>query len=151
MKNSKLYNNLINGISNSVKQSLNEGSWGYEPLDSDSALDLRAEILDNVLDVVYDSCKRWTDKGGEHANSAYDVMGCIQYFLEHLHKGYTNKEAARFIKLYDECLAKCKADTNWINAWKKPEVMKYQLEEVQDTELFRIIREHSLDGDLFKG
>ena len=35
MKNSKLYNNLINGISNSVKQSLNEGSWGYEPLDSD--------------------------------------------------------------------------------------------------------------------
>lgn len=148
MKNSKLYNNLINGISNSVKQSLNEGSWGYDPQDSDSALDLRDIILDKVLDVIYDTCKKQLDKGKCHP---YNVVGVIQYFMENLTKGYNNKDAKRFVKLYDKCIEMCKNDTAWISSWRQPEVLKYQLEREQPNKLFTAIRNNSIDGNNYEG
>ena len=39
-----------------LEEYINEGAWGYEPCQNDSALDYRADLNLRMLEVIYDEC-----------------------------------------------------------------------------------------------
>lgn len=128
----------------SVKESLNEGSWGYEPNEGDGPLDMRYDINLTVFEQIYDKCqKSFVDAKNKHESSwAWDAIGNIEYFFdkaimlddlsENRDKNFEKyyywwqlkaKKQKDILELYKEALELCENDKKWINEWKEPKKM----------------------------
>ena len=67
---------------------INEGAWGYDPEQNDSALDYRGDLNLKILEVIYDEGFKKVHGGafeeGEEipnldGNDAWDVISSIEY------------------------------------------------------------------------
>jgi hypothetical protein len=152
-----------------LKEYMFEGAWGYDPQQTDSALDLRAEINMTILETIYDECfKRvWSNSEGIDldGNSAWEAIAQIEYFFEkcaNLFDIRSNKdpEYERYyywwrlkrdkkkdiVDLYSEAIQRCASDDEFINSWKEPDKMRKAL-----TERGKILKKYAkLRDDYFK-
>jgi hypothetical protein len=133
-----------------LKEYMFEGAWGYDPQQTDSALDLRAEINMTILETIYDECfKRvWSNSEGIDldGNSAWEAIAQIEYFFEkcaNLFDIHNEKdpEYERYyywwrlkkdkkkdiVDLYSEVIQRCASDDEFINSWKEPDKMRKAL------------------------
>ena len=135
---------------------INEGAWGYDPEQNDSALDYRGDLNLKILEVIYDEGFKKVHGGafeeGEEilnldGNDAWDVISSIEYFFEkctglfdlnmdklpEYEKYYywwrlKDLKKKDIIELYSDALSKCGSDKNFISSWSEPEKMKKSLE-----------------------
>lgn len=139
-----------------------EGSWGYEPDQGDSVLDLRGDIIEKLLEKIYDECFKRVWSNDEDiaisGNSCWDVVGTIEYFFEKCtylfdiggrdddpdyEKYYywwalENKKHKNIIELYKEAISRCARDKEFIDSWKEPEKMKASIKK-----RFEILKKYS--------
>ena len=139
-----------------LEEFINEGAWGYEPEQNDSALDYRADLNMKMLETIYDECFKKVHGGafeeGEEVpkldgNDAWDVISSIEHFFEKCTemfdlniKGEPEYEKYYYwwrlkdlkkkdiVDLYSDALSKCSADKQFINGWSEPEKMQKSLE-----------------------
>ena len=137
-------------IFDKVRTILNEGSWGYEPDDSDSFGDTDCVLKDDIAELVYDSClddiklarkqKSDFDKG----NIYWDVVGIIEKYFDVIpsfdsfrdekgqEKYYVwwkliHDKKKNIIKLYREAVEACADAKDWIEEWSEPDKMRKSL------------------------
>ena len=152
-----------------LKEYMFEGAWGYDPQQTDSALDLRAGINMSILETIYDECfKRvWSNSEGIDldGNSAWEAIAQIEYFFEkctNLFDIHNEKDPEYekyyywwrlkkdkkkdIVDLYSEAIQRCASDDEFINSWKEPDKMRKAL-----TERGKILKKYAkLRDDYFK-
>ena len=130
-----------------------EGAWGYDPQQSDGALDFRSAMITGILEYIYDECfKRvWSNSEGImiDGNSNWHVIALIEYLFEKtsimndIYNPDKDPEYEKYyywwrlkrdkkkdiIELYSTALQKCASDEQFINSWSEPENMKKSLKE----------------------
>ena len=135
---------------------INEGAWGYEPEQNDSALDYRGDLNLKVLEVIYDEGFKKVHGGefeeGEDipkldGNDAWDVISSIEHFFEKCTEMFdlNTKDQPEYekyyywwrlkdikkkdiVELYSDALSKCASDKSFISSWSEPEKMQKSLE-----------------------
>lgn len=122
------------------RQLVKEGTWGVDPMDSDSAMDDRSVIIQQTFGKIVDLfrlCQDLTSKWGMVGNSiefAKALKG--KYFMSHV------KEVKA------ECLETIQAiekDEDWLSGWKHPEEIKAQVEKTKK-ELETVFEDNAVDG-----
>lgn len=135
---------------------INEGAWGYEPEQNDSALDYRSDLNLKMLEIIYDEGFKKVHGGafeeGEEVpnldgNDAWDVISSIEHFFEkcteifdlnikdepEYEKYYywwrlKDIKKKDIVELYSDALSKCGSDKSFISSWSDPEKMQKSLE-----------------------
>lgn len=123
----------------SHKQTLNEGSWGYEPLESDSALDFKGDIINNVFNECLEAVNgRYkgeliSDKN-TRATAQWDGIGNFMFFVEKLYKDFPifNRDNEKWIKDCKQAFKDVRSNHGWIESWDKPEKMRKTIKEVEE-------------------
>jgi hypothetical protein len=149
-KNMTQIQRIQNTVNESISKVLCEGSWGYEPTQSDSFGDQDWTLLEDMSELVYDRCismlrkygKNAVTKGGEY----WDIIGIIEHFFEGLpdidetfgdDKGQERyyvwwnlitKKKKNIIKLYKDAVTYCANSKEWQDAWDKPDKIKKSAE-----------------------
>jgi len=110
------------------KQVINEGSWGYDIMDSDGACDLRADLIAKLLKEI---CKELVSDDKDYV---WFAVGNAVYFMEKLKEQWFWNTLERAV--FDLTLS---AVTNlryhsdeWIDDWKEPEEMRKSLENIEN-------------------
>lgn len=147
---------LRNHIYERVKTMLTEGSWGYEPTQSDSYGDTNWVTLKKIAEMIYDDCEKGINRynGTKHeyfdkGMSCWDSIGIIENFFESLasiDSTYKNKkghekyyvwwallrdEKKSIVGLYKKCVDYCANNEKWIEGWKEPDKMRKSLKKRQ--------------------
>lgn len=156
-------------IFDKVRTMLNEGAWGYEPMQSDSVLDADGAIRDKLKELIYDSCyddvkrARKEEKDFDKGNIYWNVVGIIEKYFEELPKLDSFKDEKgqehyymwwclihdkkkSIIKLYKEAVDFLCSSDEWINEWEKPDKMRKSLKKRKKT----LDRYYKLLGDKIK-
>lgn len=143
-----------------------EGSWGYEPDQNDSTLDLMGDITMDICELVFDRCR----KNRSDADSCWHALGNIEYFFEELAKmsdfpcgdepfnkyyywwRLVDKKNKNIVSLYNDLLQVCENDNDWISEWKEPDKMMESLRkrrEISETyqKLFNDRQEYEAELD----
>ena len=102
---------------------LNEGSWGYEPTDSDASLDLRGDFVKDVSKVLEKYTNGPSNDWAKIALLEFvlDSLMNIKYGKTDVKKKLTDK--------YRECLESLKKDESWINNWDDKKKIMNSLKE----------------------
>lgn len=97
-----------------------EHDIAYEPLNSDSAFDFRFSVIEMVLNQIK---KRLLSKRGQ---DVYDAIGVLNDFLEKFafdHYMDFDDEYKSLDDAVKKAFKTARADKEWINAWKDPEML----------------------------
>lgn len=106
------------------KRLLKEGSWGYEPCESDGSLDLIAIYADKADKLLQDIIKQ------EHSDKWHKIA-LLEFIMDgYLSNKYGESNISRFmISEYKKSLEEAEKDTEWINDWHEPDKMRNSLKE----------------------
>jgi len=151
-----------------LKEYILEGAWGYDPQDTDSALDLRAHINMAILETIYDECFKLIWSNTENitidGNSAWEAIAQIEHFFEKCTVlwSYSNNEPEYekyyywwklksdkkkdIVNLYSDAIERCATDEEFISSWKEPEKMKKSIKQRAD----KLKKYSKLRDDYFK-
>lgn len=122
---------------------INEGSWGYEPLQGDGPLDLRGDLFKDICELIYDKCEEYSKDTG----CAWCAIGNIEHFFEEVTKmeGFKmdskhpsdkyyywfrliDQKDKNIFELYNKLVDQCTNDEKWIEEWEDPDKIKKSLE-----------------------
>jgi hypothetical protein len=137
---------------------LNEGAWGENPLESDSALDMRDNIYKKLISsLIRELNSRFNSEDESRGAVAYDIIGNIQLYLTLLSpliEFIDNNLKKKIVNLYMECIEICQNDENWMNEWKDDSRKKVTefLENAKDklTDIFTVKYSPDSADDILK-
>ena len=104
------------------KKHLNEGAWGYQPLENDSVLDIRDKLIKENNEKFLKEIKRLV-KGS--SNDAWYAIGLCQFLID-LHIKMDIQwalEKDEIFEVYEIALRKVDDET-WFNTWANPEEIR---------------------------
>lgn len=100
---------------------INEGTFGYEPYDSDGFADSRYEIYNMIFDEI---TKRFKDVKDNYASHLWENIGLALYYTTILANSYQGLGNTDNFKAMDEQVLNAfsiiEKDEKWINDWKEP-------------------------------
>lgn len=108
------------------KQYITEGAWGYGSLDNDYVLDDRDELLKDFIQNVLNKCNNISGNG----DKAWKAIGLIDILIAMLRSINTFRlfcKDINILEIYENAIKICKNDTNFINSWKEPKMVKASL------------------------
>ena len=122
---------MIKGLSDFLnEQILDEGAWGYKPIESDAAMDLIDNVKKDYLKLISKHCKGFKD-----GYDAYNIIAVIEYMTKALGALDMNdvdlrsKEIRDCMKLYQEAVETCLNDESFMNSYSNPSELKTELEQ----------------------
>lgn len=119
-----------NKLRQAIRQSLQEGAWGYEPLQSDGALDFR--------DVIYDDVIQQIVKGLKSGQSG-QVYGALGTLIEFMSMILSTSNYSLFCCKKDDCIDPAvaeafktiRSDKGWLESWNKPGQIKKEIDQAE--------------------
>lgn len=98
-----------------------EGTFGYEPYDSDGFADARYEIYNMIFDEI---TKRFKDVKDNYASHLWDNIGLALYYTTILANSYQGLGNTDNFKAMDEQVLNAfsiiEKDEKWHNDWRDP-------------------------------
>jgi len=115
----KTYKEIIDRKKSEQKKNINEGSWGYKPLDSDHALDFRDDLYFRMLDSTIKEMNNTND-----SSYLYAYLGTFNELLKLLlqtnYPVFIGKNSKKYDKAVQRAFALIKKDKNWQDGYDKP-------------------------------
>ena len=110
-------------------QKIDEGTWGYKPLDSDSASDWKWKFGNLIYEELATSLEGWI--GGDDLLKIYEGIGMWEYFRDkHVGESYGifSKEQIQDLDFLTTKSSEYLLEKYTEMGWKEPEKVKQYLE-----------------------
>jgi len=106
----------------SLNQYITEGSWGYNPMDGDSPLDFRSELVDNLFTKIVNEFETALNGDKTSVGRVWDCIGVGMQFLEILSPKMVflfenNRIENRFVNLCKNGFQYLRSQEEWLNGW----------------------------------
>ena len=106
---------------------INEGAWGYLPIDSDSALDFRGNILKSIFKQINNEFeKSFNETNMFHKGCIqWDCIGNCMFFLDSIYSKFKNGYKLNSDNVESKCIEYCKQslvelklNNEWLESWR---------------------------------